>query len=456
MRKIYLILLLLAVLGACNDERDFIEIDLPENAFRFKEIPGGAVMYYKLPDDPDIVGIRVRYKDAQGEDMLRSGSCICDSMTLIGFNEGVKDVTAKVSYHFQNDQESQSFDVKFSTADSGPVAFMKSLKCHNNWDGFALQYNNPAGTSGLAHVYYLGKDPRTQQPDTVFIKTFALEPTAGEETLSLEFKQDIDTTTIIVKAEDFRGYMVKTQAFKGVKKLVKQKLEKEHFSFYCDNALEDEDCEIGVQYLFDGDTKGVKCFENGNYCSFAAGPDAAGENAHPMYLDLSENRVLSSIRLYNLLRNGSFFYWEADGVLSDIMLNAYNENFIPCEVTIYGLPDQGRDLFSYSEIHQLEGWEKLGYFKQDRTSPLADRWCPNAYSGAVWNTPYETLASLEAASPEYMDIVVPAIGQYEGFRYIKIVINNVFDLCPASLEWLENDNYENYVQFHEMEIYTAK
>ena len=455
MKNIYLILLLFTGLLACNDDHDFIKADLPENAFRFKEIPGGAVMYYKLPDDPNIVGIRVRYKDARGEEMLRSGSSNCDSLMLIGFNEEMKDVAAKVSYHFQNNQESQSFDVRFSTADSGPVAFMKSLKCHSNWDGFALQFNNPVGTSGLAHVYYLGKDPKTQLPDTVFIKSFTLSPTEEEETLSFEFKQEIDTTTIIVKVEDFRGYMVKKQAFKGIKKLVKQQLHKEDFSFYCDNALEDEGCEIGVRYLFDGDTKGVKCFENGNYCSFAAGPDAAGEDAHPMYLDLKQNRVLSSIRLYNLLRNGSFMYWDAPGLLHNVLLNGFNENFIPCEVTIYGLPDQGNTPSGYSDIHQLDGWQKLGMFKQERESPLADRWCPNVYSSAFWTARYPTLASLEAASPEYLEIVVPAIGQNEGYRYIKMMINEVFDIASDE-GWYQDDNYDNYVQFHELEIYSAK
>lgn len=455
MGKIYLVLLLLGF-WACSDDHDFIKVDLPENAFRFESIPGGAVMHYRLPADPNIVGIRVRYKDAFGKDILRSGSGVADSLTLIGFNERVENVLAQVSYYFQNDQESQPFDVSFSTADSGPIAFMKSLKCYNNWDGFALQFNNPAGTTGLAHVYYLGKDPLTHLSDTLFIKSFTLLPTEGEETLSFEFKQEIDTTTVIVKVEDFRGYMVKEQSFKGIKKLIKQKLDKEYFSFYCDNIVNDDVYELGEEYLFDGDIKGTKCFEKGNYCSFVAGPDAAGPNAHPMYLDLNKNSVIASVRLYNLLRNGSFMYWEKPGALYDVMLNGFNENFIPCEVTVYGLADDGQNPSSYSELYQLEGWEKIGAFKQDKKTALADRWCPNAYSGAVWTTPYPTLVSLEEASSEYMDIVFPAIGQNEGYRYIKIVINDVFDLDPSAASWSYNDNYDNYVQFHELEIYSAK
>ena len=51
-----------------------------------------------------------------------------------------------------------------------------------------------------------------------------------------------------------------------------------------------------------------------------------------------------------------------------------------------------------------------------------------------------------------MEVVVPAIAQGEGYRYLKMVINEVFDL-----EMEISRNYVNtfkYVTFHELEVWT--
>ena len=53
-----------------------------------------------------------------------------------------------------------------------------------------------------------------------------------------------------------------------------------------------------------------------------------------------------------------------------------------------------------------------------------------------------------------MDVTIPAIEQGEGYRYLKIVVNEVFDLYETFSRSYEN-NYK-YVQFHELEIYTDK
>ena len=50
MKQILFISLLILGLWACNDDGDRITVtDLPENAFTFKPVTGGAVMHYVLP-----------------------------------------------------------------------------------------------------------------------------------------------------------------------------------------------------------------------------------------------------------------------------------------------------------------------------------------------------------------------------------------------------------------------
>ena len=453
MKNILILLLLAAIWNACKDENeDIIFADISNSAFSFRPIAGGAVMHYVLPDDPNVVGIRIRYKDAFGNDVLRAGSNTCDSVKLVGFNEAQSSVAAQISLCYYDDKESQPIEVVFSTEDSGPVAFMKSLECFPNWGGFSLRFDNPKETSGMAHVFYLGTDPVSNLPDTILINSFLLEETDGAKFVNYTMQQDIASPTVVVRVEDFRGYMVDEKVWPNVENLVMAKLSPTDFAFYCDNSIEDEVDKLGVQYLFDGDTKGLICYENennGKCCSFLAGPDAAGEAAHPMYVDLKQNRIMASVRFYNLIKNSAGPNWSGP---SSVLCYYLNENEIPCEVTVYGLKDDGGVYASYDAMNSLEGWEEIGTFEQDKSLSPTERWCLH-----TWDSRYRvalTKAELKAAPEEYMDVTIPAIEQGEGYRYLKIVVNEVFDLYETFSRSYEN-NYK-YVQFHELEIYTDK
>ena len=54
-----------------------------------------------------------------------------------------------------------------------------------------------------------------------------------------------------------------------------------------------------------------------------------------------------------------------------------------------------------------------------------------------------------------MEVIIPAIEQGDGYRYVKMVIDEVFKY-PYSGGNINNHNPYNYVQFHELEIYTEK
>ncbi len=455
MKHILLISLLIWGLWGCSDD-DGLVVDLPGNAFSFRPIAGGAVMQYALPSDPNIVGVNVRYRNAFGVETLRGGGIACDTLTLIGFKEAQSKVPAQVTLAYCNGAESQPIDVNFSTLDSGPVSFMKTVNCYSNWEGFSLSYHVSEGAKGMAHVFYLGTNPFTHLPDTVLVNSFFLEESEEEEEfVSYKIKQDIDDLTVVVKVEDFLGYMVDTKVWTGIKNVRMQKLEPNNFGFWCDNSVEDPEWKLGVQYLFDGDTKGVVCFEDKKYHSFLAGPDAAGEYAHPMYIDLKENRLTASVRLYNLFRNESGLNWFDQGKAA--LANVYNENEMPCEMTVYGLKDNGKTPSSYNDWDALEGWKKIGTFKQDKGTAQNDRWCKYTWniSDVASMSNGLSLVELRDAEESYMEAIVPVYGQEEGYRYLKIVINEVFSLSLPINERTYG-NTDKYVQFHELEVYTNK
>ena len=463
MRNILITLLLLLGFWNCSDnEAGIVHIDLqPSEAFFFTPIPGGAIMHYNLPADPEIIGLEVRYNDALGQEMLRVGGTACDSLQLVGFNEKKESIPAQVILRFYDDRKSQPFNVTFSTEDSAPITFLKSAEVFANWEGFSLRFNNPANATGMAHVFYLGIDPVSQLPDTILVSSFLLEETDGNEIINYRMQQDIKDPTIVVRAEDFRGYIVDEKVWPDVKSLMSEKLSPNNFTFFCDRVIEHTNHKLGVQYLFDGDKKGeiLALEENrGKACSFIAGPNSAGEDAAPMYMDLKQNRVLGSVRLYAMYSYEYFGYygsWEDPYEEGGINLcYGDNSNNLPCEVTIYGLKDDEQAQSTFETMNSKDGWVKLGTFKQDKNLPNKERW-----PYATRNTyPRRTFSQVQVLPDVFMEVIIPAIEQGDGYRYVKMVINEVLlnPTLPPGQGNINNHNPYNYVQFHELEIYTEK
>ena len=159
MRKcLWIILLTWCVFQGCaKDDITVFEVAMPHEGLSFKAITGGAIMYYHLPEGKDVMSIRVRYQDALGQKMIRTGSYACDSLVLPGFNEARQGVPAKVTLCDRNNVESIPLEVTFDTKDSGPVAFFETVEVKPNWNGFMIMYDAPAQANGIAHVLYTGQ-----------------------------------------------------------------------------------------------------------------------------------------------------------------------------------------------------------------------------------------------------------------------------------------------------------
>lgn len=93
-------------LGSCSSEKEVVHVEMPEHSLVFTPAAGGAILHYVIPQDPDFVGIHVRYKDAYGNLMLRTGSVQSDSLMIVGFNEAAQNVQAEVTLQLRNGDES--------------------------------------------------------------------------------------------------------------------------------------------------------------------------------------------------------------------------------------------------------------------------------------------------------------------------------------------------------------
>lgn len=443
MKKFVYILFVIATCLACSDDNGGFSISLPGNAFSFKPIAGGAVMHYNLPNDSSIIGIKIRYKDFKGDDILRSGSSLCDTLDIVGFNEARHSVPAYVTLCKTNGEESQPIAVAFDTDDSGPVAFFDKVQVKSGWNGFSVMVDNPSHTSGLAHVFYLGKDPRTQQPDTILIKTFNLE--AGKDTLVFQLQQQKEDNTVIIRTEDFRGYMVKEKAWDKIISYNTVKYDPSSFVYSCDKSVENGAEMYGIKYLFDGDIKGTSFYEDRDdthYRTFLSGP--YGTEA-PIYIDLGEAKMVAQVRLYAPLEISGMTYLK--GSYSNIWLGLYVDK-LPCSATLYGSNDSS----STGDLPN-KNWTKISSFQQDPNLDGAMRWCTGCAGDYYRCKTYRSKAEIDAADSIFVPLDIPLTETTGKYRYLKLVVNSVFN--NNGPYWWEDNSYK-YVAIKELEVYGKK
>ncbi len=441
MKKYLLILLILGTL-ACQDDETLFDITIPTENISFKPMPGGAIMYYKLPANSDIFSIQVSYIDAIGQELVSTGSYACDSLELVGFNEARQGVPANVTLLNHKHEKSRNIAVQFDTEDSAPYAFFNKAEVKPHWGGFSLSYESPEIASGLAHVFYVGENPITQETDTLLLKSLSIAK--GRDTLFFPLQQENAFNTVVVRTEDVRGYRVKQQIWNNIEAYQSEKVAAQDIELLDPEnlILEYDQYKVGTQYLFDGDLNGINCLTGHNsfqYHTFLAGPNAIGA---PFILDLKKQVVPAYLRFYAILntvprwprRNTS-----GSGIMGTIW-NAWYLTKLPNEVSIYASNDKDDE----------NSWERIGYFHQGKRSPLENRWCRRTRDPIY---KINSMDELLEAEPCYMTVEFPA--REITYRYLKFVIEDTF-YNTGRFPDKEDQNVGKYFTLNELEIYVKK
>lgn len=429
---IWIIGLLMSTFWGCADDENYFAETVSEDAISFVPAAGGAVMHYQLPKNSDVVAIRVRYRNAYGEEVLRNGSYACDTLMLSGFNEAQEDIPISISLCDRAGNESAPLRMKFSTKDSGPILFFKELKVTPSWEGFQISYNIPEEANGMAHIFYVGVNPATKQADTLLISSFYFDQ--GADTLVYKLQQKNTENTVVIRTEDvLAGRIVKQNEYEHVKSYNMEMLSPKEYDFKDpeDLTIEDELTKLSKDYLFDGDVWGTTSLglPNTMFATYLAGPDAFDK---PLFvIDLREARHLAEVRLYTILNIKRSF----DGIFK-----RYYEEKLPCKVRI----------FVTNTEEDESSWVELGQFAQDAALEPTLRWCALVPSTWYWNEAASTVEELEARTPYYMSIQFPP--EAESYRYLRVVVEETFDAINQKM-WT---NVDKYVTFHEFEIYTKK
>lgn len=410
-------------LASCGSDDDNQFGVAPTGGVTFHAVPGGAVMNYTLPSNTDIKDVRVRYTDAQGKEKIVLGSYLCDSLALGGFNEARQNVPAYISYVASNGDISAEYTTSFSTDDSGPYAFFEHAEVKSAWNGFELSYDIPdSRMRGLAHVFYVGKNPVTNETDTLLMGSVTLSK--GKSSKFFRVTQDVGATTVVIKTEDFGGYFVKQKNWNDVKAYPTQMLSAGDMALSCPKSVEDDTHKIGIQYLTDGDLKGVKAL-NGKYSeyyTFGMGPYAFGAS---IIVDMKKQTVPASVRIYTQLKVKTTY--------SSPLFKSMSFTCLPCDVTVFGSDDKESwiELGNYSES---DVYNDYSWFNVNHTCLR-----PNVLSAQ----------ELEDADPVYMEVTCPVSDK--GYRYLKVVPNKSFSYDIPMFA-----NSSEYIYMQEMEVYTKK
>lgn len=448
-----ILLLMVGSWWACSDDDMAFDVMASNESIRFRAVPGGAMMYYDLPDDRDVFAVLCRYKDCRGQDVLKRAGYGGDSLVLDGFNEAMRGVPVAISLVNRRNEESEAIEMTFDTEASAPYAFFDSAQVVSSWDGFQLMYTAPETVSGMYHVFYIGTNPLTQELDTILVQSMPIQK--GGDTVLFAPKQENPVNTVVVRTEDHRGFRVKQGVWPDIEVYHPKKLTADELEFMDVRNLNvrSEQDKLDIPYLFDGDVKGSQRLKGGNgleLYAFLAGPWAV--NA-PFIIDLKGDEIPAKVRIYAQLGNQLSYptyniYAGLRGETGEIWLGRYNTK-IPCDVSIYGGNSADPDAGDWVELGHFEQEPDVvnSYMTTNQPALEEDCWATRCIYNTFYN--YE-IATIDDAEPAYLEIIFPA--QPVTYKYLKLVVNDLFDNYTG----MGDMNYSQYFTMQELEVYVKE
>ncbi|MDR0699326.1 MAG: DUF4959 domain-containing protein [Tannerella sp.] len=144
-RNIFIILLSVAFFGCLEEKRPEISMDnippAPVTDVQVRNISGGAILKYQLPDDEDLLYVKALYSLKEGHNAEVRASLYCDTLTIKGFgDEQEREVQLVAVDRSQNESEPVKVIVK--PLEPSVLAVRKTLKIYPEFGGVRLYWQN--------------------------------------------------------------------------------------------------------------------------------------------------------------------------------------------------------------------------------------------------------------------------------------------------------------------------
>jgi len=182
MKKIYFIGLFVALLwyGCSKEGRlDFIDSSLPApaqiSAVKIDATPGGGILTYKLPADPNLAYVKAIYEIQPGVFREAKSSRFTDTLRLVGFGDTLKHAV-KVYSVGNNEKQSEPISVEVTPKTPPVKSVFKTADFSETFGGVNVSFKNP-DKADLAIVVLRDS---TGNNNWVTVRTFYTAATAGD------------------------------------------------------------------------------------------------------------------------------------------------------------------------------------------------------------------------------------------------------------------------------------
>ena len=118
---------------------------------KVKNIPGGAIISYQLPDNSDIMYVRARYKVGQGKEMEARASVYSNELTVNGFGD-MNEHEIELSCVDRMENEGASTIAIVTPLKPSVLSTFESLEVNATFGGIYVNFKNSEKASLSIHV----------------------------------------------------------------------------------------------------------------------------------------------------------------------------------------------------------------------------------------------------------------------------------------------------------------
>jgi hypothetical protein len=243
-----------------------------------KGVPGGAVMYYVLPPDEDLLYVKAVYTLQDGVERDVKASVYTDSLEIFGFGDTRSREVQLIAVD-RSRNESKPVPVTIEPLTPPVVAIGESLELREDFGGLHAYWDNPL--KAKISIPVLVKD---HNDDYVPLETFYSERAVGEGTVRGMDTIPVDVMTYV---QDRWGNRSEAKAYTltPIYETLFDRLQ--HRIVPLDNDARAYSANYALENMFNGDKNGERSLATGG-----------GSWPQSVTIDIGVTGKLSRIRLY--------------------------------------------------------------------------------------------------------------------------------------------------------------
>lgn len=173
--KIFGLLSGVMLLFSCKQEMQGPLVDngsIPEQVKvqKVENLPGGAKIYYSIPNDPNLLYVKAIYKLNNGEEKIAKSSTYTNFVQLNGFAD-MDETEVQLVTVSRSEKESSPVVVKIKPLLAKVHEVFKTLKAQATFGGVSLEFHNKEGLEYVLHSLVKNSAGKWTQLDRLYSKS---------------------------------------------------------------------------------------------------------------------------------------------------------------------------------------------------------------------------------------------------------------------------------------------